>query len=68
MTTTIYDTQRRTVVTRRKVKRLPSNDVTRLPGFVFEIIGDGDSVLIDGLMPRKLAELLRKIGADMHRA
>lgn len=68
MTTTIYDTQRRTVVTRRKVKDRDANDVTRLPGFVFEIIGDGDKVLVDAMMPRKLAELLRKIGMDIHRS
>ncbi|API60551.1 hypothetical protein BSL82_15710 [Tardibacter chloracetimidivorans] len=70
--TSTYDVTRRTVVTANhaRVKAASSapkrtskpkwKTALRKPDLVFEIIGDGDKVLIDGLMTRDQAIMVYK--------
>ena len=63
MSTTTYETTRRTTVKRTSpsAKRAPTRRKTvaksSTTAAVFEIIEDADVVLVDGLMPARLAKL-----------
>lgn len=60
---TEYVTERRTVVTAKPIGRPRKPETLAAPITPpkprFEIIGDGENVLVDGLLPRRLALLIR---------